>query len=100
MAVEIEEKRQGMIGGSLEIEPVLGVWATVCSVAAPAERFVVELEVVGVGTEVDFVSAASAAGIVLVGVAGAVVDFGDDTAACTAVASVVAGAASVIVEKE
>jgi len=109
MAVEIEE-RQSMTGGSFEIElvqPVLGVWVTVYSVAGPAERLAVVLAVVGVGMEVDFVSVASAAsaaaaGIVLVAVAGAVVDFEDDTAACTAVAfAFVAGAAaSVTVEKE
>lgn len=107
MVVEIEEG-QGMAGGSLEIElvqPVVEVSVTVYSVVAPAERLVVEFGVVGVGTEVDFVSvvaAASAAGIVLVVVAGVVVDLGGDTAACTAVAFafVVAGAASVVVEKE
>jgi len=77
---------EGMPGGLLETEPVLmvlGVWVIVCSVAAPAERLGAELGVVGVGTEVDFVSVAAAAGIVLVGAAvaaGVVVDFGDDTA--------------------
>lgn len=87
MVVEIEE-RQCMTEGSLEIElvqPVLGVWAIVCSVAAPAERLVVGVGVVGVGTEVDFVlvvpAASAAAGAVPVVVAGVAVDFGDDTVA-------------------
>ena len=78
---------EGMIGGLLETGPVqmvLGVWVIACSVAAPAERLGVVLGVVGVGMEVGFVSVVSAAeiGLVVVAVAvGAVVDFGDDTAA-------------------
>ena len=101
MVVGIEE-RQSTTGGSFEIELVqlvLAVSVIVYSVAGPAERLAVVLAVVGVGTEVDFVlvvSAASAAGIVLVAVVGAVAD----TAACTAVAFAFAGAVSVIVEKE
>lgn len=105
MVVEIEEERRDMTGETEPVQLVLGVWVTAYSVVAPAERLVVvELVVVVVGKEVDFVSVVSvapAAAIVLAAIAGVVVvDFEGDTVACTVVAVAFVADASAIVEKE